>query len=481
MKYSSITSEGGESEPLKGWRPDDTKAKMIPASGVSYNKKKRAILALSTGLVAGALVLLMVVLSNTQSSSFVEIDQGGSIVTLQSQEHTSSTSRTAPSIADLTEAIDAKMEGFLREHNVDGASVGILFDGKPAYVRGFGNASITTGAPYEPGTISQLGGISTTLTAWAVMQLVEEGLVELEKPVEDYISWRIPNKHPNRWNTNGVTIQRLLSHTAGIGEVGYSGFVGMVPDTKTALDAQKDGCCIFKDSWEPGNGDTRLSHEPGKEYIYSGAGYHLLQLLLEEVRGEPFAELMYERVLKPLGMTSSGYWAAPAGDNAILARTAEARCLPRSNRFCRRFTVQEGRVPNYLFSAASAAGLYSTAEDMLKFLAAHTAAAPPTGTLKANTLQDIMLRKQPNSEDGPRTTRGLGYQLVDLPVASEGGTVNAQLAGHQGFNIGWVSEFGVVTEAGVGFTVSTNGNSGDGVVSDFINDIFVPWLGGFPG
>ena len=80
-----------------------------------------------------------------------------------------------------------------------------------------------------------------------------------------------------------------------------------------------------------------------------------------------------------------------------------------------------------------------------------------------------MLRKQPNSKDGPRTTRGLGYQLVDLPVASEGGTVNAQLAGHQGFNIGWVSEFGVVTEAGVGFAVSTNGNSGDGVVSDFIN------------
>lgn len=303
------------------------------------------------------------------------------------------------------------------------------------------------------------------------MRLVEEGVIGLDDPVGRHISWRIP---VDGFDSDEVTVRRLLSHTAGLGLGGYSGFIASVPDTKTALDAQKDFCCLLAGTWAPGAGDTRVVHAPGTMWSYSGGGYHVLQLLLEEVHKRPFADVMEDRVLRPLGMRSSSFWAPPTG--RIAGNVAESRCLEDN---CANFTDSLGRLPNYVFSAASAAGLYSNAEDFMRFIAAHM----DTGTkpLSAATL-DAMLAPQPNSDNASTPQDfdafGLGYELTNVPVALADGTqVDLQMAAHDGSNLGWKLVFAVVPEAHVGIAVHTNGEGGRVIIHN-VTAMFKSWLAG---
>ena len=111
------------------------------------------------------------------------------------------------------------------------------------------------------------GSTSKVLTAWRVMQLVEAGRVDLDAPVQQYISWRLPT---GAFSGQGVTVRRLLSHTGGVACHGYTGLIGALPDTRTALDAQREDCCMPPGSWAPGDGATRVVTEPGSAFSYSG-------------------------------------------------------------------------------------------------------------------------------------------------------------------------------------------------------------------
>ena len=120
----------------------------------------------------------------------------------------------------LRERLNAGVPELLRNSSVDGASVGIVVGGE-RLVTAYGEASTTINAPYTPDTVSQQGSTSKTLTAWAVMQLVERARASLDDPVGQHISWVVPCAGGADANFNctaaraGVTLRRLLSHTAG--------------------------------------------------------------------------------------------------------------------------------------------------------------------------------------------------------------------------------------------------------------------------
>jgi CubicO group peptidase (beta-lactamase class C family) len=270
-----------------------------------------------------------------------------------------------------------------------------------------------------------MGSISKTLTAWGVMRLVEAGRVDLDAPVDRYLTrWHLPADS----NAVKVTVRRLLSHTAGI-SVPSVGGVNAGDPLPTLLD-QLEGRGATAES-----GAVRVIIPPGTKYEYSGGGYAILQLLIEDVSGKPFARYMHDEVFVPLKMRHTTY-----GWSDDVAKTV---AIPYNDQ-------DRAAYPHRLYSALAAAGLYSTADDMATFLMAHCAresAAPGAGVIRPETLAAMM---RP-AEQAPRY--GLGYEVMP-PLGPIG------IVGHSGSNPGWKTNFMMLPTVGVGIVVMTNTDGG---------------------
>lgn len=139
----------------------------------------------------------------------------------------------------------------------------------------------------------QAASISKALTAMGVMRLAADGVLDLDDEVNGLLrSWHLPQGE-------GVTVRRILSHSAGLSLSGFPG-VGTDVDISTLV-AILDG--VPPSNTEP----VRVVRTPGESYLYSGGGFVLLELLLEDVTGQPFAELMRRVLLEPLSMESSTF------------------------------------------------------------------------------------------------------------------------------------------------------------------------------
>jgi CubicO group peptidase (beta-lactamase class C family) len=154
--------------------------------------------------------------------------------------------------------------------------------------------------PVDRNTVFQVSSLSKWVSAIGIMKLVEDGKLDLDAPVSNYLTrWQLP---ASEFNNGEVTVRRLLSHTAGLTDgLGYSGF-------ETGTPVQSIGQSLTKaaDADEGISGEVRVGSKPG-EFRYSGGGYTLLQLLVEEVNGQSFASYMKEKIFVPLNMTHSSY------------------------------------------------------------------------------------------------------------------------------------------------------------------------------
>ncbi len=306
-----------------------------------------------------------------------------------------------------------------------GLAVALADDGS-IWSRGFGRMDRDRPDPVTPSTLFQVGSISKLLTAWGVMRLVERGQVELDEPVNAYLEgWRVPT---GEFDPDGVTVRRLLSHTAGINVPSLSG---------VDLDAELPGLVDDLNRRDPdGNPGIRITTEPGTAFMYSGGGYMVLQLLIEEVTGESFAEYMRKEVLEPLGMNRSTFGWSPD--------VARSVATPHSDD-----PERDGR--HRLFTGLAGAGLYTSAEDFSRLLAAHFVgqAGEPVGrgVLDPSTLASMMV------PDSVAATYGLGYEIYRLP----GG---GYAAGHSGSNVGWKANLIIVPELNLGAAVVTNADQG---------------------
>ena len=149
----------------------------------------------------------------------------------------------------------------------------------------------------DPGRRFQAGSVSKPVAALTALRLVEAGTLGLDEDVNDrLVSWRLPNGR-------GVTLRRLLCHTAGLG-------VGFLPGYENATPLPSLSQIL--DGLPPANTPpVRVQSRPGSEFGYSGGGYVLLQLLLEDVTGTRFEQLADELVLAPLGMADSTFAQRP--------------------------------------------------------------------------------------------------------------------------------------------------------------------------
>lgn len=142
-------------------------------------------------------------------------------------------------------------------------------------------------------TLFQAASISKALTSMGVVRLAADGLLDLDEEVNSQLrSWHLPQG-------DGVTVRRILSHSAGLS---LSGFPGIrIEDEIPTLVQVLDG--VLPSNTEP----VQVIRTPGESYLYSGGGFVLLELLLEDVTGQPFPQLMRSVLLEPLSMHSSTF------------------------------------------------------------------------------------------------------------------------------------------------------------------------------
>jgi len=198
-----------------------------------------------------------------------------------------------------------------------------------------------------------MASISKWVTAWGVFALVEKGALDLDEPVDTYLTrWNLP---PSDFDNNEVTARRLLSHTAGLVDgLGYAGFLPGEPvqSLEASLTQAADA------PWS--EGVARVGYEPGSQYMYSGASYTLLQLLIEEVSGQSFQDHMTETIFEPLQMTHSTFvW-----DDSTDWDLAD------------RYDLDGNDAPYRRFTALAAASLFTTVSDLSHFVEANFEANP---------------------------------------------------------------------------------------------------------
>jgi CubicO group peptidase (beta-lactamase class C family) len=236
--------------------------------------------------------------------------------------------------------IDAHVEDGLRANRVPGGALAVVDGSGTVHLRGYG-ATGRGGAAVTPDTPFIIGSVAKSMTALAVLQLVEDGRVDLDAPVSRYLAWFevVPAASSDR-----VTVRRLLEHTSGLPALAGAPATTWLRDLPIDETAREVA-------------GSELAREPGSAWEYTNANYVLLGALIEEITGQPYAEVLEDQVFVPLGMTRT------------TAQLEEARALGLSDghRYVFGFpvahtTFREGLVPSGLIA--------STARDLGRYLLA---------------------------------------------------------------------------------------------------------------
>ena len=280
---------------------------------------------------------------------------------------------------------------------------------------------LSKGEEVDAQTVFQVASLGKWLTAWGVLALAEEGQLDLDAPVSDYLSrWQLP---ASDFEASGVTVRRLLSHTAGLTDgLGYDGF-------DAAQDRQSLEASLTRaaDASPGKDGRVILGSEPGSGFAYSGGGYTLLQLLIQEVSGKPFPEYMNEQVFTPLGMEGTTF--------------DHARALELG--LAENYKSDGTTEPFRWYTALAATSLFTTSEDLSKFVMSQA----PGATNPVLTSSTMDLLREPHASEMGADIWGLGTMLY-APNNAGG-----HIIGHDGSN-----------EPAINTAARLNPATGDGIV-----------------
>ena len=351
----------------------------------------------------------------------------------------------ARSTSALAQKIESTMPGVLDKYSVPGAAIALIREGKVVWSKGFGFADLSARIPITTDTEFNVGSLSKTPTAWAIMQMADEGKVELDAPVDTYLRrWRLP---PTSFDNSQVTIGRLLSHTSGISNHNYHGW-----DPTSPLPPIEDSL-----SGKTGTGAVQVVTVPGSGFHYSGANYAILELVIEEKSGQPYSTYMDSQIFRPLRMSHTQY-GLPGDFEKTMAKPYDALERP---------------LPILRYNELAAAGLTTSIHDLAIFAAAglkdRTGSDPGRGLIKAETAREMQSPK-PNTkwadEDpfGPNPQYGYGYAVRPDQFRDETGV------GHGGTNNGWESLLQIIPSTGDGIVIMTNSSNGSAVIASILCD-----------
>lgn len=349
-------------------------------------------------------------------------------------------------------ALDNKIQTLVKAANVHGLAITVFNNNQPVYKKTFGYKRLDTKEPIRTNTNFYGASLSKAVFGVLVMKLVEEGVLDLDKPLQEYLPQPIYTYTPaTKWHDNfsdlehdtlykEITARMCLAHTAG-----FPNWRWFEPDQK-----------------------LRVKFRPGTRYSYSGEGLVYLQVVLEKMTGKPLEVLMLEKLFRPLGMTRSSYTWQPAFETDY---------------------VQGHKTNGELYEkdkdneARSASTLETTLDDYTSF----TEAVLQNKLLKPATTREMFsprIRIRSVKQFGPLSLRdstakdaialsyGLGWGLLQSPHGT-GAFKEGHGDGFQHYSI-------LFPEQGMGSLILSNSDNGNSIFKELLEtaleDTYTPWF-----
>ncbi len=332
--------------------------------------------------------------------------------------------------------IDATVTRLMKAAEVTGVGIAIFNDGKTAYLRAYGVRDKDNNQPLTVDSVMTAASFSKSAFSYLVMQLVEEGKLDLDKPIYQYFPKLLP-EYPNYRDLAAdpryklITAKMLLSHTSGF------------PNFRWFNDDKK----------------LNINFEPGSRYAYSGEGIELLQFVVETITQEPLQELMQARVFQPLGMTrTSMVWESRFESDYANGYDEYGR------------SVGPERRPK----ADAAGSMQTTPRDFAQFMLA----VMHGKGLKSNT-RELMLSPQtqilakhqfPTMENiatdqnkSIRLSYGLGWGLYWTPYG--------KAFFKEGHDVGWRNYTVCFDQSRTGLLIMTNSANGEGIFKELLETL----------
>ncbi len=263
-------------------------------------------------------------------------------------------------------------------YNVPGVSVAVIKDFKIDWAKGYGVADVSKNAPVTTETMFSAGSISKFVAAVTAFSLIQDGKINLDAPVNNYLSsWKISENDYTR--RTPITLRMLLSHTAGTSQTSYFGFT---PDQKLPTIIEVLSGAEISES-RP----VVVNSEPKKEFRYSGGGTIIAQMAMMDVSKQSFADLTQKTIFDKLGMK-----------NSTFAQPLPEKFLPQASWAYSNATWFKG-MP-YVYPQQAAAGLYSTPTDLAKFFIDVQKSYRSDGKILKQSFAKEMLTRQAAVSDG---------------------------------------------------------------------------------
>ena len=332
--------------------------------------------------------------------------------------------------------------------NIPGLAVAVFNNYEIEWVKAYGVKDAASKASVTDETLFQAASISKPVAAMIALHLVEGGLLDLDGDVnENLVSWKVPENEFTRQEK--VTVRRILSHTAGLTVSGFRGYAKgePVPNILQVLDGE-----------DPANSDPiRVDVVPGSMFRYSGGGYTVLQLLIEDVTGRPIHELADELVFLPLGMDHSSF------EKPVPEALAEKTTSGHQGDG----TPLEGHW--FLDSGSTCCGLWTTPVDLARFAIEiqKSLRGESNKVLKAETARLMVSPQAP------------GHMGLGMSVEERDGTVYFS---HSGGNVGFRCFLGASEEGGYGIAMMTNSENGGAMMASLVQSVATEyqWKGYMP-
>ena len=321
----------------------------------------------------------------------------------------------------------------LKKYKIPGASIAVVHEGKIHWSKGYGFADRNQTQPITTQTLFQSASIGKIITSLVALRLVQEGKLKLDVNINQQLTrWKLPEHDLTK--NQPVTLRHLLTHTAGLTD--DYGFLGYKPGSKIPSLLQilnNESPAKTKKPWT-------VKTTPGSVERYSGGGYLIVQLLIEEASGLTFEDCVQQYVFDALQMNHSTYEYGPdknLGKSIALGHKGNGKALKKKS--------------YHIYPEKGAAGPWTTAEDLAKLII------------------EIQTHKILNPEMTQKMMtpfinhKGLGLNLkgIDQPYAFW----------HAGQNLGYTGVLYGSLNDGNGAVVLVNSDGGERFMQEFISSV----------
>lgn len=199
----------------------------------------------------------------------------------------------------MVNLLENTIASLMMESKVPGLSIAVVINDQVIYSKGFGARNLELNLPATPNTIYGFGSCTKSYTALAIMQLVQDGKINLNDPINKYLDFKLGTKK------NPITIHHLLTHSSGIPDLGL---VNVIGGRILGVEEFWVPMSSWDDFFTHINGASQeVAADPGQRFAYLNEGYTLLGAIVEKVSGMKFEDYMKEKILKPLKMERSTF------------------------------------------------------------------------------------------------------------------------------------------------------------------------------